>query len=177
MNFFLKLKERYIIHKSYNIIVLRIIMYICTVAQLIWTLLPMVLRLPTIERITSLIITFVIFSLACIIGYLFDVFLFYIIFKKYVDNSFRTAEKQVAPLLFLQLLIPFIFNLIGCFINIPSSNLTVGLLQQLIAILYLGYIVFDNIFKEKCVMQLIIYLVIDRVCEMLTNLLKAGIVI
>lgn len=175
MNIFLNLKERYIVHKSYNIIVLRIIMYICTVAQLVWTLLPMILRLPSVERVTSLIIIFVIFSLACIVGYLFDVFLFYIIFKKYVDSSVRMAEKQVAPLLFLQLLVPFIFNLVGCFVNIPSSNLTIGFLQQLIAILYLGYIVFSNIFKEKCVMHLIIYLVADRVCDILANLLKTGI--
>lgn len=177
MGIFSKLKERYIVHKSYNIIVLRIFMYIFTVAQLLWTLLPMALRLSYVERITSLIIIFVIFSFACIIGYLFDVLLFYIIFKKYVDNSVQVAEKQVAPLIFLQLLIPFIFNLIQYFINIPSSRLIVGLLQQLVAILYLGYIVFGNVFKERCVMNLAVYFVADSVCEMLVNLLKSGIMI
>lgn len=162
MNVFLKIKERYIVHKSYNIIVLRIIMYFCTVAQLIWTLLPMVLRMPSVEQITSLIIAFGIFSLALIVGYLFEVLLFYIIFKKHVDNSVRMAEKQVAPLLFLRLLVSFIFNLIGCFINIPSSSLIIEILRWLITILYLGYIVFGNVFKEKCIMRLIIYIVADR---------------
>ena len=175
MSVFLKIKERYITHKSYNIVLLRTVMYICAVIQLLWTLLPMALRLPIEERIANLIIIFVIFSLACIVGYIFEVFLFYIIFKKYVDNSVRTAEKQIAPLLFLKLLISFIFNLIGCFINIPSYSLTIEILQQLIAILYLGYIVFGNIFGKKCIAQLIIYLVANGACEIVADLMKTGI--
>lgn len=175
MTIFLKWKERYIAHKSYNIITLRIAMYLCIVTQLIWALFPRVLQSISTEQITSLIIIFVIFSLAYIASYLFDVFLFYVVFKKYVNHSIRMAEKQVAPLLFLQVLVPFIFNLIGSFMIIPNSSFAIKAIQQLIAILYLSYIVFGNIFKEKCVTRLVIYLVVDRVCEMLADLLKTGI--
>lgn len=172
MNIFFKIKERYIIHKSYNIAVLRIIMYICAVAQVLWTLLPMALQLPSVERISNLIIIFVIFSLASIIGYIFDVFLFYIIFKKIVDDSVQTAERQIAPLLFLQLLVPFIFNLIGCFINIASYSFIIKILQLLVAILYFGYIILDNVFEKKCIKQIIIYLVADGVCGIVADLIK-----
>lgn len=174
MKIFFKLKERYIIHKSYNIRALRIILYVCTVTQFLMVLLPTMLHTLSVGQIISFIVTLVVFSTSYIIGYLFDVFLFYIVFKKYVNNSIRIAEKQIAPLLFLQLLVPFIFNLIGCFFNIQTVTFTIEILQLLITILYLGYIVFGNIFKEKCVIHMFVYLVMDRFVDVLAILLKTG---
>ncbi len=175
MSIFVKLKERYILDKKYNIMALRAIMYFCVVIQLIWTLMPVVLQMPVLELVTSFIIAFISFSFAYVVGYLLEVFLFYIIFKKYLNNSLRTAEKQVAPLLFLKILVPFIFNLIGYFLNIPSLNVTIKLLQFLIVVLYMCYLVFGDIFKEKCIMRLFVYLIGSQLCEGLAILMKMGI--
>ncbi len=174
MKFFSELKKRYIIDKSYNLVALRTIMYVCVMLQLLWTLLPMVLELPTTGRITSLILSFILFSVVYIVGYFCNVLLFYIIFKKYVNRSIHMGEKQIAPLLCLQMLIPFIFNLVGYFINMPNFSLMIRVLQRLISILYVSYLVFGKVFKEKCVMNMILYFVVDIVFVLLADLLKVG---
>lgn len=82
------------------------------------------------------------------------------------------AEKQIAPLLCLQLLIPFIFNLVGCFISMPDFSLTIKILQWVISVSYISFLVFGNVFKEKCVLRMIIYFIVNIGFELLVNLLN-----
>ena len=170
--FFKKLTERYIVQKSYNITLLRVFVYICVIAQLVLRVSHILFKLSAIEIIKALFIPLITLSFSVIFGYFMEIIIFYIVFKKYVNNSISMAEKQIAPLVFLNILIPLLFNLIGLLINIPDIKFIIMILQYLAMFLYIGYIVFGGVFKEKCVKNMVVYFAVDIAFDLLSGFIN-----
>ena len=63
------------------------------------------------------------------------------------------------------MLIPFIFNLVGFFVVTKDFNTEIKIIQFAITTLYVGYLVFGNVFKEKCIIKMIVYFMINLLLE------------
>lgn len=167
MNILKKFKEYFIIEKTYNIGLLRCLMGFMLVVQILLSMIPILIQRTISVQIINLIYVTISLLFAFVVDYIVDILLFYIIFRKQLNKSFRIAEKQIAPLLFLQMLIPFIFNLVNFFVATKDFNNEIKIIQFVITIIYVGYLVFGNVFKEKCIIKMIIYFMINLLLEIL----------
>ena len=166
--------DKILIKKDYNISLVRILSFLF----FFLSLLVGVYRTVSLS-LGSIITIFLIAAFVFIFSYLVEILIFYLVFKKHL-SGFKMAEKQIAPLIFVEWFLFLLLSILQLFIEIPNIRLFNLALNQILPVIYIGYLIHKNTFQSKCYTCGVVYILINLLLvlpNIMTNLMSSGFVI